>query len=67
MKWRSIESAPKDGTHILIYAPLHKGKPIYVVAYHAHKNKWIEANHLKYCIRNPTHWMPLKPPKIKNE
>lgn len=64
MKWRSIKSAPKDGTHILIYG-FRNGEPVYVIVYHAHKNKWIEANGLKYCIKNPSHWMPLeKPPKL---
>ena len=62
MEWQPIETAPKDGTQILVYEPEEKYTPIYVVVYD--NGKWIEASGEQYANWKPTHWMPLPlPPK----
>ena len=54
-EWRDIESAPKDGTWVLVgYDDMPKVM---------HVTQWIGAPH--NCFRGslkPTHWMPLPPP-----
>ena len=55
-EWREIETAPHDGTNILVS---HKGADWVFVA-RWFKGYW-KANSV-YC--KPTHWMPLpEPPK----
>lgn len=67
--WRSIESAPRDGTRILVYLGTKYG--VHVAYWH----KW-EADHhfgsgalwktdyphVPINVIEPTHWMPLPPP-----
>jgi hypothetical protein len=64
MEWQPIETAPKDGTPILIYDSSELDDPIYVVRYSL--DEWREACGECYYTWNPTHWMPLpnKPKKI---
>ena len=70
MDWQPIETAPKDGTHILAYQ--HTNDPddehvIYVVLYRKVLGEWewIEARGEEYACFEPTHWMPLpNPPAI---
>ena len=55
--WQPIETAPKDGTCVLVYS---KGRVI--SAYFLHDD-WLEVLH-SYSFNDPTHWMPLpEPPK----
>ena len=77
IEWQPIETAPKDGTDILVYMPdvnLHGTPAFYqwciVVAYwERHFDKW-STSHVSGCdwdedlVSNyATHWMPLpKPP-----
>lgn len=70
--WQPIETAPRDGTRVLLWAcdPCYpKGKPL--VGYFEN-NKWHLSGHeFTECwinnfdeYFNPTHWMPLpEPPK----
>ncbi len=75
MEWRTIESAPRNGTPVIIFATDHSyfEKPSEIVgeAYcHEESGKWWWANtspgdyyadEIDYRI---THWMPLpEPPK----
>lgn len=65
-RWRSIETAPQNGTPILVYAE-NTGWEFFVV-------KWIETawytldsdyNPFAPGLRQPSHWMPLPaPPKV---
>lgn len=77
MEWRSIDSAPKDGTEVLLVVKMRAGIPgCYLVGH------WMPGGH---CIEDhppinegwyfwngcmfdkaskPTHWMPL--PKMPN-
>lgn len=62
--WRPIETAPKDGTQILAWAPdFYPG--FYGVAEWAEKQDWrpetVAGWFWNYATR-PTHWMPLPTP-----
>lgn len=61
--WQPIETAPKDGTHILLYVkldePREKEVGIDVGFYVTHRNDDFLA--WSYVAR-PTHWMPLPSP-----
>lgn len=64
MKWQLIETAPKDGSAIIVYDP--DDGDIAVVEFY--QESWTS----KYCVdswikfNNATHWMPLpQPPKEK--
>lgn len=66
MKWQTIESAPKDGTVILLgYFQEGGGGGNPLVAYwHRQKRQWC-ASHDAYAAEGhfaPSHWMNLPPP-----
>lgn len=62
MEWQPIETAPKDGTSILLIIPrgmCEEVPPVYVGAYH---DQWFTygASCSGSSRRSePTHWMPL--------
>ena len=61
--WRRIESAPKDGTDIIVYRPHaveNENVPKVGVDYWSKRlgNCWAKSNDSK----QPTHWMPLPTP-----
>ena len=72
-QWQPIESAPKDGTEVLIYE-LRDGAHIRQVAKYVESFKmkdgvwspsewhWTEAHGEQYAIYQPTHWAPLLAP-----
>jgi hypothetical protein len=72
--WQPIETAPKDGTAILIW-PAQSALTgstecmiiSYVVRWHDWKESWIEASGEEYDTFYPTHWMPLPPPPKKGD
>lgn len=65
-EWQPIETAPKDGSQVLLYGP---SKWLSTTATKTHsigigwfstmfgQNKWITG-----ATETPTHWMPLPPP-----
>ena len=60
MAWRPIETAPRDGTTVLIFGP-HQFKCFYLESCEFWKNKlWPVVWMTGYG--EPTHWMPLPPP-----
>ena len=71
-EWQSIETAPRDGTEILLKIPLQWEEPQgrigsgdYVSAYWYDESSEFWVNRLDNWISlyRPTHWMPLpKPP-----
>ena len=66
MEWRSIDSAPKDGTPILCYSfdEDDEHEPIHVVKWFA--NDWVCQVDMYYIWR-PSYWMPLPiPPEKKH-
>lgn len=65
MEWQPIETAPKDGTPILIYDPPFNdflSYEIYVCSWDDYKAAWIEYSGECYAQYQPTHWMPLPLP-----
>ena len=73
-EWQPIETAPKDGTRILIYQPEGQWKSrrdrrleyIDTAYWHTPGNPEHPGYWCAYvlCVYRPTHWMPLpEPPK----
>ena len=74
MKWEKIETAPKDGTAVLVYPPTWKsnGRTCSVAVYDTDnfskrpRPYWQRDDDMgrigisRDC--QPTHWMPLPPP-----
>lgn len=56
--WQPIETAPKDGTSVLVYEGGHQA----VVFWLGGSAGWSDGEHVKL---SPTHWMPL-PPEPEN-
>ena len=66
MDWQPIETAPKDGTRILLYPAFSNGRGQYqgdIGYFYSPGECWYLQNvgHLNGRWR-PTHWMPLPPP-----
>jgi hypothetical protein len=66
MKWQPIETAPKDGTIVLLYCPVNDGSLIdhfsagqfeSFAPYQKEMGK--EGSWHHYLEAEPTHWMPL--------
>ncbi len=62
-EWQPIDTAPKDGTKVILWSKRNTGQDCYVISYwHTPANPskpgmWVG-------LRNPTHWRPLPaPPK----
>jgi hypothetical protein len=59
MSWQPIETAPKDGTSLLVYSD----ERIIAAFWSVPADDWAEVVH-GYTFYPPTHWMPLpEPPK----
>ena len=70
-EWKPIETAPRDGTPILIFCPRNDRKPVCEAAwaydYEGAPGHWTTPHGVKgrgYTIlpESPTHWMPLPSP-----
>ena len=68
MNWQNIETAPRDGTKILVWGgewvgELGPREPVDepMKVYFCGRGGWHVADTVYYCaeIENPTHWMPL--------
>ena len=63
--WRPIESAPRDGSHVLLwYTPNRVDKGVAVEGFFDmwYDREWMVtrgANFVDRRLRQPTHWMPL--------
>ncbi len=65
MEWQPIETAPKDGTHVLLYrsgeyASLHEG--YWKLSHFGGSHAWGGAGWTFAGFDQPTHWMPLPAP-----
>ena len=66
MDWRPIETAPKDGTHILVWGPDSGGiygftvpyQPM-VVLWWKDDGRWVARENDDMEWGDLTHWMPL--------
>ena len=69
-KWQPIETAPKDGTIILV-AIEHSNGPLLhdIVWWNDYRDYWESAGYdWKYDeVEHIFHWMPLPPPPKKGE
>ena len=60
-KWQPIETAPKDGTHILVCV---EKKYVYLVWWFDNPRGWCWDLTNTPMVGSPSHWMPLpEPPK----
>jgi hypothetical protein len=71
MTWQPIETAPKDGTRIILFLPSRYSFPAMVTIglwfedFLPGRNGWsyCEVDEIGQFIEEPiTHWMPLPPP-----
>ncbi len=53
--WQTIETAPKDGTRILIFCGSHACTFV---------GQWIKGQWVGARYNTPTHWMPLPEPPM---
>jgi hypothetical protein len=65
--WQPIETAPKDGTQILVYVPDGRREKDRVQAGSCARNLnkqdiWIIGNQFGFDVGEPTHWRPLPAP-----
>ena len=61
-QWQPIDTAPKDGTHILAYQP---GPFDCCTVIHWYGGAWSVVVVSYYDVEwAPTHWMPLPPPPV---
>jgi hypothetical protein len=61
MSWKTIDSAPKDGTRVLGYGPSSTGD-YYIQTVYYWKDDW--PIRWMHGYSRPTHWQPLpEPPK----
>ena len=63
-EWRTIDSAPKDGSAILMFGRLRGNqRQKYVVGYWQDRScgEWVSSPG-QYQARQITHWMPLPDP-----
>lgn len=59
--WQPIETAPKDGTEILVYAPGFCQTALWES--YTFSEGWVNDSSGNW-LNDPTHWMPLpEPPK----
>lgn len=59
--WQPIETAPKDGTPVLLFEPSEYEIPASTVVGEWRGNGFVESFNHEYAIIAPTHWMPLPP------
>lgn len=60
-RWQSIETAPKDGTPVLVCLP---DENPYFVWWHDPTKQWVRTR-ITDPLKSPTHWLPLPAPPSK--
>lgn len=63
-EWRDIESAPKDGTRVLLFVPPYGPSTGHFEDSSLSVPHWIMHSVLNKEA-NPTHWKPLTPPETE--
>lgn len=71
-QWLPIETAPKDGTEVLILMDLKAIQASFIHGPYKYKSGWTPVSlpsHGCGCCSSadppPTHWMPLPPPPVQ--
>lgn len=59
-RWRPIETAPMDGTRVLLWWPYWASHPI--IGYRFSSDQWRSVAALSGAGEGPTHWCPLPEP-----
>ena len=59
--WQPIETAPRDGRLIVVYAPGRDGLPAIICPCSWHP----DAGFCVDEIREPSHWTPYHPPAVR--
>lgn len=57
--WQPIETAPKDGTRVLMHKAGVGKYSTFVGWWNCRDESWRDISHL---FRDPSHWMPLPEP-----
>jgi hypothetical protein len=72
MNWHPIETAPRDGTEVLVCRTYAHNRPEYAVAHNYDDgNGWRDVGDIGWAgmyggeDNQPTHWMPLPPPPVQ--
>ena len=58
MEWQPIETAPMDGTRVLVFRMCWQESAA-VCWFNRDTDEWIPVGGVMFC--EPTHWMPLPP------
>lgn len=61
-EWRTIDSAPRDGSYVLAYGP-HDTRRSYIDVVHYFRGRWTITWMDGYG--DPTHWRPLPAPQVQ--
>lgn len=64
-EWKTIDSAPKDGSEFLVFDMMHHRKRV-VVAHRSLLTGEVLSTPGRYTL-NPTHWMPLPAPPSQGQ
>jgi hypothetical protein len=65
-EWQPIETAPKDGTDVLVWWPDWMAQPIRVANFEVRHRCWVTGS--GSSAQPPTHWMPLpQPPSAEGD
>ena len=59
-EWRPIETAPEDGTSVLLWQPTHRGGYVVIAYFDLFYLAWREEE--EGISLDPTHWRPLPEP-----
>lgn len=62
MEWQLIETAPRDGSYILLWRPEHRRPPKHAIGFWNPHSGWMLVQGAAGV--NATHWMPLPLPPV---
>lgn len=67
MNWRDIESAPRDGSDIVVVLPFGEETRRAAVV-HWHRDRWMNSTEGRWYGESlPTHWAPLPGTQLDKE
>ena len=63
--WQPIETAPKDGTDLLLYVPAVDGEPAYQMTGNWDGDCWVDNARGSWRGFEPSHWQIVEPPSVQ--